>query len=319
MKTTKIKFAIPKGSLEISTLDLLKKSWTKINHKHRTYRVFLDDPEIEIKMLRPQEIPLLVSEGLYDIGITGKDWIEETKAKVNTMLDLEYGKIKLVVAIPSNNSSNTLDDLINNHFNHKKTLRISSEYLTTTAKFIKKLSAYQKNYGYADPLIITPWINFGKNKNVQIHLSFGATEAKPPDDVDVIVDVTETGTTLEKNNLKIIHTVLESSAHVIANKHSLSNKFKHEKISDMLTLMKGAVNSNKYLHIYLNIKKENLCKLLDNLPSLKKPTISNLSAKNWYSVNTIIPKEDLHKLIPIIRKVAQGLVIHEPKQILELE
>ncbi len=315
----KIKFAIPKGSLEVSTLELLKKSWTKVNHRHRTYRVFLDDPEIEIKMLRPQEIPLLISEGLYDIGITGKDWIEETKANVRTMLDLEYGKIKLVVAIPRNNQLKSLDDMINNYFNQNKILRISSEYLTATAKFIKKSMSYQKNYGSEDPLIITPWIHFGKNKNVQIHLSFGATEAKPPDDVDIIVDVTETGTTMEKNGLKIIHTILESSAHVIVNKQSLSDNLKYEKISDMLTLMKGAVNSNKYLHIYLNIHKKNLGKLLDKLPSLKKPTICNLSEQDWYSVNTIIPKDDLHKLIPIIRKVAQGLVIHEPKQILELE
>lgn len=315
----KIKFAIPKGSLENSTLELLKKSWAKVNHNRRTYRIFLDDPEIEIKMLRPQEIPLLVSEGLYDIGITGKDWIEETKSDVETMLDLEYGKIKLVVAIPINNSFSTLDEIIDLYRKQKKILRISSEYLITTSKFIKKSASYKKAYGSISPLIITPWINFGENKKIQIHLSFGATEAKPPDDVDVIVDVTETGTTMKKNRLKIIHTVLESSAHVIVNKKSLSNNLKHEKIFDMLTLMKGAVNSTKYLHIYLNVKQENLGKLLIKLPSLKKPTICNLSEKNWYGVNTIIPKNDLYKLIPIIRKVAQGLVIHEPKQILELE
>ncbi len=315
----KVKFAIPKGSLEEATFKILEKSWTTVNRKSRTYRVFLDDPQISVKMLRPQEIPNLVSEGLYDVGITGQDWIAETKANVEPILDLEYGKIKLVIAIPEKYKFKNLDAMITAYAKKKKILRISSEYLTTASKFIKQLKSYKKFYGSKDPQIITPWVRLGTNKNIQIHLSFGATEAKPPDDVDAIMDVTETGTTLKQNQLKIIDTVLESNAYLVANKNSLKDKSKREKIFDIVTLMRGAVHGRKYLHIYLNVEEKNLKKLLKEVTSLKRPTVSPLSEKGWYGVNTIILKSDFHKLVPKLRKIAQGLVVHETRQILELE
>jgi len=315
----KVKFAIPKGSLEEATFKILEKSWTKVNRKSRTYRVFLDDPQISVKMLRPQEIPNLVSEGLYDVGITGQDWIGETKADVKQILDLEYGKIKLVIAIPEKYKFKNLDAMIAAYAKKKKTFRISSEYLTTASKFIKQLKSYKKFYGSKDPQIITPWVRLGTNKNVQIHLSFGATEAKPPDDVDAIMDVTETGTTLKQNQLKIVDTVLESNAYLVANKNSLKDKSKREKIFDIVTLMRGAVHGRKYLHIYLNVEEKNLKKLLKEVTSLKRPTVSPLSEKGWYGVNTVILKSDFHKLVPKLRKIAQGLVVHETRQILELE
>ena len=315
----KVKFAIPKGSLEEATFKILEKSWTKVNRKSRTYRVFLDDPQISVKMLRPQEIPNLVSEGLYDVGITGQDWIAETKANVEPILDLEYGKIKLVIAIPEKYKFKNLDAMITAYAKKKKILRISSEYLTTASKFIKQLKSYKKFYGSKDPQIITPWVRLGTNKNVQIHLSFGATEAKPPDDVDAIMDVTETGTTLKQNQLKIVDTVLESNAYLVANKNSLKDKSKREKIFDIVTLMRGAVHGRKYLHIYLNVEEKNLKKLLKEVTSLKRPTVSPLSEKGWYGVNTVILKSDFHKLVPKLRKIAQGLVVQETRQILELE
>ena len=314
-----VKFAIPKGSLEDATFKLLEKSWTKVNRKSRTYRVFLDDPKIIVKMLRPQEIPTMVSEGLYDVGITGKDWVGETKADVEPILDLEYGKIRLVIAFPDKYNYKNLDAMIADYGKKKKILRISSEYLTTAAKFLKQSKSYKKYYGSKDPLIVTPWVRLGTNKNVQIHLSFGATEAKPPEDVDAIMDVTETGTTLKQNKLKIVDEVLTSTAHLIANKKSLKDPNKREKIFDIVTLMRGAVHGRKYLHIYLNVEEKNLKKLLTQMPSLKKPTVSPLSEKGWFGVNTVIKKEDFHKLIPKLRKIAQGLVVHEPRQILELE
>ena len=315
----KIKFAIPKGSLEEATFKILEKAWTQVNRKERTYRVFLDDPDIVVKMIRPQEIPTLVYYGLYDVGITGNDWIGETNADVQSLLNLEYGKIKLVTAIPDNYKFKSLDDMIKSYAKKKKTLRISSEYLTTASKFIKQQKSYKKFYGKKDPLIVTPWLRLGTNKSVQIHLSFGATEAKPPDDVDAIMDVTETGTTLTQNQLKIVDTVLESSAQLIANKNSLQDKAKREKIFDIVTLMRGAVQGRKYLHIYLNVKEENLKRLLTEISSLKKPTVSPLSQKGWYGVNTVIKKSEFYMLVPKLRKIAQGLVIHEPRQILELE
>jgi len=316
---SKVKFAIPKGSLEEATFKILEKSWTKVNRTSRTYRVFLDDPQIIVKMLRPQEIPNLVSEGLYDVGITGKDWIDETKANVEPILDLEYGKIKLVIAIPDKYKYKNLDAMIAAYAKQKKILRISSEYLTTASKFIKQLKSYKKSYGSKDPLIVTPWVRLGTNKNVQIHLSFGATEAKPPDDVDAIMDVTETGTTLKQNQLKIVDKVLESNAFLVANKNSLRDQSKRGKIFDIVTLMRGAVIGRKYLHIYLNVEEKNLKKLLQEVPSLKKPTVSPLSVKGWYGVNTVIPKSDFYKIVPKLRKIAQGLVVHETRQILELE
>jgi len=315
----KVKFAIPKGSLEEATFKILEKAWTQVNRKERTYRVFLDDPDIIVKMIRPQEIPTLVYYGLYDVGITGNDWIGETNADVQSLLNLEYGKIKLVTAIPDNYKFKSLDDMIKSYAKKKKTLRISSEYLTTASKFIKQQKSYKKLYGKKDPLIVTPWLRLGTNKSVQIHLSFGATEAKPPDDVDAIMDVTETGTTLTQNQLKIVDTILESSAQLIANKNSLQDKTKREKIFDIVTLMRGAVQGRKYLHIYLNVKEENLKRLLTEVSSLKKPTVSPLSQKDWYGVNTVIKKSEFYMLVPKLRKIAQGLVIHEPRQILELE
>ena len=316
---TIVKFAIPKGSIEESTFKILEKSWTRVIRRERTYRVMLDDPQISVKMLRPQEIPNLVFDGLYDVGITGRDWVNETNSDVKILLDLEFGKIKLVIAIPDSYNFKSLDDMILAYAKKKKILRISSEYLTTASKFIMQCKNYKKLYGSKQPLIVTPWLRLGSNKNIQIFLSFGATEAKPPEDVDAIMDVTETGTTLTQNQLRIIDTVMESTAVLIANKTSLKNKSKREKIFDIVTMLRGAVEGKKHLHLFLNVKEENLKKLLQELPSLKRPTISPLSEKGWYGINTVIPKSEFHKLVPKLRKIAQGLVVHEPKQILALE
>ena len=314
-----VRFAVPKGSIEEATFKVLEKSWTRVTRRERTYRVMLDDPQISVKMLRPQEIPNLVLDGLYDVGITGRDWVKETNSDVKILLDLEFGRIKLVIAIPDSYNFKSLDDMIISYAKKKKTLRISSEYLTTASKFIMQCKSYRKLYGSKQPLIVTPWLRLGSNKNVQIFLSFGATEAKPPEDVDAIMDVTETGTTLTQNQLKIIDTVMESTAVLIANKESLKDKSKREKIFDIVTMLRGAVEGRKHLHLFLNVKEENLKKLLNDLPSLKHPTVSPLSEKGWYGINTVIPKSEFHKLVPKLRKIAQGLVVHEPKQILALE
>jgi len=140
IKIASVKFSIPKGSLEEATFKLLEESWTKVRRRPRTYRVFLDDPDIKVKMLRPQEIPTLVGDGLYDVGITGQDWVDENKADVEKLLDLEYGKIKLVIAIPDSYKYKSLDDMILAYGKKKKTLRISSEYLTNASKFIKNVN-----------------------------------------------------------------------------------------------------------------------------------------------------------------------------------
>lgn len=314
-----VKFAIPKGSIEDATFKILEEAWQTVRGRGRTYRVKLSDPEIEVKILRPQEIPTYVQEGFYDIGITGKDWIIEATADVKILLDLEYGQVNQVVAIPENFEYNNLTELIEGFAKQKRTLRISSEYLTTTSAHIRSNKAYKKYYGDIRPMIITPWMRIGENKMVEIFLSFGATEAKPPEDVDAICDITETGTTLVQNNLKLIETLGHSSAHLIANKKSLEDKVKAEKIADIIALIKGVVEARKKLHIFVNVKEENLQKLLDSLPALKRPTISKLSEEGWFGVNTVIDKNEYIKIVPKLREIAQGLVVIQPKQILPLE
>jgi ATP phosphoribosyltransferase len=314
-----VKFAVPKGSIETATFKILEEAWQSIVGSGRTYRIRLSDPEIEVKVLRPQEIPTYVQEGFYDIGITGKDWIREAKADIKILLDLEYGLVKQVFAVPEHFESSNLTELIKEFATKKKPLRISTEYLTTTSSHIKENSAYKRYFGDISPMIITPWMRVGENRNVQIFLSFGATEAKPPEDVDAIFDITETGTTLVQNKLKVIDTVMESSAVLVANRASLKDVKKREKISDMVALLKGVVEGRKKIHIFVNVKKENLHELLANMPALKKPTISTLSEDGWYGVNTIIDKTEFIQIIPIMRKLAQGLVVMDPRQILPLD
>jgi len=316
---TVVKFAIPKGSIEDQTFKILEEAWETVRGRGKTYRVKLSDPEIEVKILRPQEIPTYVQEGFYDIGITGKDWIVEASADVKILLDLEYGQVNQVIAIPENFEYNNLTELIEGFAKQKRILRISSEYLTTASAHVRSNKSYQKYYGDISPMIITPWMRIGENKLVEIFLSFGATEAKPPEDVDAIYDITETGTTLVQNNLKVIETVAYSSAQLIANKNSLDDKIKAEKIADILALLKGVVEARKKLHIFVNVKEENLQKLLESLPALKGPTISKLSEVGWYGVNTVIDKNEFIKIVPKLREIAQGIVVMQPKQILPLE
>ncbi|MDQ3909264.1 MAG: ATP phosphoribosyltransferase, partial [Thermoproteota archaeon] len=299
-----VKFAIPKGSIEEVTFNLLEQAWQHVGGRGRTYRVKLGDPDIDVKILRPQEIPTYVQEGFYDVGITGRDWILEAKADVEVLLDLEIGRVKQVIAAPISFSFNNLSDLIADFAKNNKTLRISSEYLTTTSAHIKANAVYKKYYGNADPMIITPWMRLGENKKVEIFLSFGATEAKPPEDVDAIFDITETGTTLAQNKLKVIDTVAESTAVLMANRKSLKDPAKREKIADMIALLRGVVEGRKKLHIFVNVKKEKLERLLKELPALKRPTVSPLSEEGWYGVNTVIDKNEFIMIVPKLRKLA---------------
>src|SRR5512137_2959594 len=288
----KVKFAIPAGSLSKATSDFFAKSGYKISGTERTYRPTINDPGIEMKTLRPQEIPVFVAEGLQDLGITGQDWVKENKADVEILQNLEYGKIRLVVAVPKTAAEEgTLDDFMEKIWSQGKNFRISTEYLNIGSEYLKSKAAYKKRFKDADPMIVTPWWKKGDNPRAKLFLSFGATEAKPPENSDCIIDVTETGTTIEANNLRIIETVLTSSAVLIANKKALDDQMKKEKICDIMTLLKGVVDGTKRIHIFVNVKKTNLQKLLTELPALKNPTIAPLADENWVSVNTVIEKD----------------------------
>ncbi|MEM3832532.1 MAG: ATP phosphoribosyltransferase [Thermoprotei archaeon] len=315
----KLRFAIPKGSLEKATYDFLEKAMIKIYGRERSYRLTTSDPDLQLKILRPQEIPIYVSEGLYDIGITGLDWVEETGSNVKILLDLEYGAVNLVVAVPKTLDINSLEALLAQQHSLGKVLRISTEYPSLVSRYVMTLPKYKELYGESGPVIITPWWKIGKNNWVHIYLSFGATEAKPPDEADAIVDVSETGTTLEQNSLKPIDVVMRSTAILIANKLSLNDAEKREKIYDIIAQFRGVIESEKKFHIFVNVKEENLNELLKILPALKGPTISSLSKPGWYAVNTVINRSDYIKLLPKLRKLAQGLVVHEPQLIMPLE
>lgn len=315
----KVKFAVPAGSLQKATFDILERAGYKVWGQDRSYRPSINDLDIELKLMRPQEIPVLVSEGIYDLGITGLDWIEETSADVEILQNLEYGKVKIVVAVPKDwTNINSLSDLLKNFLEEGRNVRISAEYLKITAEYIKNNPVYRRFFGDLEPTIVTPWWKNGNNPRVSIFLSFGATEAKPPEVADAVIDVTETGTSLEQNNLKAIEKVMESTAHLVANKQAMKNAAKREKILDILALLKGVVDGSKRVHIFVNVKEENLEALLRELPALKKPTIAPLSDKNWYSVNTVVEKDIFFKILPTIRRLAQGLVVYEPRQVLAL-
>ena len=317
---TRVKFAIPKGHLEKDTLKMLERAGYQIGDLKRTYRPSINDPGIELKVLRPQEIPTFVSEGVQDIGISGKDWVAENRADVEVLLDLEYSRVRLVVAVPKAwTDVDSLSDLLRKKMESGETLRISSEYLNAAKDYIKANPAYREAYGDAEPMVVSPWWRIGENERVAIYLSFGATEAKPPEDADAIIEVVDTGTSLEQNSLKIIEEVMETSALLIANREALKDPSKREKIMDILTLLKGAVDGSKKLHVFANVKKSNLDELLEKLPALKRPTISDLSDPEWCAINTVIDKVKFLEILPTLRALAQGLVVHEPRQVLPLE
>ncbi|MHA1913735.1 MAG: ATP phosphoribosyltransferase [Promethearchaeota archaeon] len=317
-----LKLTIPKGSLQDEVADFFERAGLKLKFtSRRDYRPSVGDPEIYVKLLRPQEIPnYLVGENGFDLGISGIDWVKETKADVEILTDLEIGSVSIVLCAPNEwDSLKSLDDILQKFSDEKKILRLSTEYLTLSMNYLSKNETYRKIYGDKPPLVITPWKTWGENERVKIYLSFGATEAKPPEEVDLIIDNTSTGTTIKANNLRIIETLDLSTAVLIANKNSLKNEWKKEKIKDILVLLKGVIEAEKKLHIFMNVKEEHIDKILTELPALKRPTISKLAgSEGWYAVNTIIEKKEFLNLIPKLRKYAQGLVVHEPRQILPL-
>jgi ATP phosphoribosyltransferase len=325
MSNNILKLTIPKGSLQEVVSSFFQRAGLKLSFaSSRDYRPSISDPEIYVKLLRPQEIPnYLVGEDEFDVGISGIDWVKETNADVEVILDLEIGGVKIVFCVPSTwDKMKSVDEVIQKFYDDKKILRISTEYLTLSLNYLKNNDTYKKLYGDKAPLVITPWKNWGENERVKIFLSFGATEAKPPEEVDAIIDNTQTGSTLRANNLKIVDVIDSSTAVLIANKYALKDEWKKEKIKDLKVLLLGVIEASKKLHIFMNVREENLKKILGKLPALKRPTISKLAGEDtdgWFAINTIIKKEEFLNLIPILRKYAQGLVVHEPRQILPLE
>ena len=282
----KLKIALPKGSLQETTLMIFKNAGFEIYANSRSYYLSIDDPEIEGVLLRTQEIPRYVELGAFDAGIAGKDWIIENKSDVIEVSELTYSKVgfrpvKIVLAVPEKSDIKSVKDL--------EGKIISTELVNLTKDYLKR------------------------NKvNAKVEFSFGATEIKAGNLVDAIVEITETGSTLYSHNLKIIDVIMESTPRLIANKNSWKDKWKREKIENISLLLKGALEAEGKVGLKMNVEKKNLEKILKILPAIKKPTISNLTDKNWYAIETIIDKNKAKELIPKLKKLGANGIVEYP-------
>ncbi len=279
----KLQLGIPKGSLENATIDLFRRAGFSITTSSRSYFPGIDDPEIDCMLIRAQEMARYVEDGILDAGLTGRDWIEENEASVVAVADLIYakqsfGKVRWVLAVPEASSFRSVKDL--------EGKIIATELVSTTKRYLAAHGVKAK-----------------------VEFSWGATEVKPPVLADAIVEVTETGSSLRANNLKIIDTVLESNTQLIANCESWKDPAKQRKLLDIKLLLDGAINALGKVGMMLNVHKDNLAAVLGVLPALKRPTISHLSDEEWLAVNTILDESTVRDIIPRLKQAgAQGIV-----------
>jgi ATP phosphoribosyltransferase len=278
-----LKLGIPKGSLENATIDLFRRAGFNITTSSRSYFPAIDDPEIECMLIRAQEMARYVEDGVLDAGLTGRDWVEESEAHVHTVADLIYakqsfGKVRWVLAVPNASPFHSVKDL--------QGKIIATELVAATRRYLESNGVTAK-----------------------VEFSWGATEVKPPVLADAIVEVTETGSSLRANNLRIIETVLESNTQLIANVASWCDEWKRRKMEDIRMLLEGAINALGKVGLMLNVEKVNLPAVLGILPALKKPTISNLSEEAWVAVHTILDETTVRTIIPRLKEAgAQGIV-----------
>ncbi|MEA1985772.1 MAG: ATP phosphoribosyltransferase [Euryarchaeota archaeon] len=272
-----IDITIPKGSLEEQTLLLFKQADLEIKKTAREYNPTTNDPRIrKIKVLRPQEIPTYIHEGYFDLGISGRDWVIESSSDVVEVADLPYSKqgagiVKIVIAVPQDSDIESAKDI-------KPGSRVTTEYPNITKDFFDELGV-----------------------PVDIHFSYGATEAKVPDLMDVVVDLTETGSTLRKNGLKIVDVMLESSSKLIANKESWEDPVKRKEIEEIKTLLLAVIEARGKVLIDMNVPADKLEHLIESLPSMKRPTVSQLYNSDYYAVETVVDKSEINILIPKLK------------------
>jgi ATP phosphoribosyltransferase len=279
----KLKLGIPKGSLENATIDLFRRAGFNITTSSRSYFPSIDDPDVECMLIRAQEMARYVEDGILDAGLTGLDWVAESEAQVETVVDLIYakqsfGKVRWVLAVPESSPFTSVKDL--------EGKIIATELVATTKRYLAKNGVTAK-----------------------VEFSWGATEVKPPVLADAIVEVTETGSSLRANKLRIIETILESNTQLIANKASYKDDWKRRKLADIRLLLEGAINALGKVGLMLNVRKNDLDAVLGVLPALKKPTISHLSDEEWLAVNTILEETTVRNIIPRLKEAgAQGIV-----------
>jgi ATP phosphoribosyltransferase len=277
-----LRFGLPKGSLQDATVQKMAKAGWNISVSSRSYIPYVDDPEMEVRLIRAQEISRYVEHGYLDCGITGYDWIMENGSKVHEVGEFLFSKVsrkpaRWVLCVPENSPVKSVKDL--------KGKRIATEVVNLTRKYLRKHGV-----------------------KAEVEFSWGATEVKAHELVDAIVEVTETGSSLRANKLRIVDELLSSTPRLIANAAAWKNKWKRRKIETIALLLKGALEAETKVGLKMNIREKDLSKLLANLPALRNPTISNLSLKGWVAVETIIDEHIVRELIPALKAAgAEGV------------
>ena len=277
---------LPKGSLENSTIELFKRAGIHIRKSDRSYYPSCDDPELDLIVMRPQEIPRYVEQGILDAGITGQDWIEENKAQVVEVTELNYSKstrhkCRWVLAVPEDSPFKKAEDLAGK--------RIATELVATTKRFFDSRSI-----------------------PVEVEFSWGATEVKPPRLVDAIVDITETGSSLRANRLRIIETLMETCTVIIANKNAWGDQQKRNKLENLKMLLQGTLDAENYVGLKCNVQESCLEAIIKVLPSLHNPTVSQLYEKGWLAVETILPFSETKHVIPLLKRAGASGIVEYP-------
>lgn len=275
-KKNELNFGIPKGSLQDTTISLFKKAGYSIQVRNRSYYPTIDCDDIKPMLIKAKEMARYISLGIMDCGLTGRDWIVEQNAKVKEVAELNYAKsgmrpVRWVLAAPNQSKIKSVKDL--------EGKRIATELVNTTKKYLKS-----------------------HNVKAEVEFSWGATEAKPPLLADAIVDLTETGTSLRANQLKIVDTVLESRTLLIANKEAWKNPWKRQKIENIQMLLQGAINAEQKVGLKMNVPKANVQEVIKHLPALQNPTISELSGQDWVAIEVIIDEHLVRELIPELKR-----------------
>lgn len=278
-----LQLGIPKGSLQKSTLEIFAKAGFKITVNSRSYYPVIDDPEIECMLIRAQEMARYVEEGILDAGLTGHDWIRETGSQVEEVTELVYGKVgknplKWVLAVPEESEIKSVQDL-----NGK---RIATEVLNLTKNYLAE-----------------------HNVKANVEFSWGATEVKPPRLADAIVEITETGSSLRANRLRIVDTVCTSNTWLIANKESWQDPFKRKKIEHLSLLLQSVLTANSRVGLMMNVHKDKMDDVIRILPALNKPTVSTLIDSDWVALNTVVEEKTVREIIPVLlERGAEGII-----------
>ena len=281
-----LKLGIPKGSLENATIDLFRRAGFQITVNSRSYFPAIDDPNIECMLIRAQEMARYVEDGVLDAGLTGLDWIAETGATIEPIADLVYakqsfGRVRWVLAVPENSDVVSVKDL--------EGKVIATELVETTRRYLER-----------------------NGVNAKVEFSWGATEVKPPVLADAIVEVTETGSSLRANYLRIVETVLESNTQLIANIESWKDATKKQQLLDIKMLLDGAIAAMGKVGLMMNTPRSNLQAVLDVLPALKTPTVSTLSDENWLALNTILDESTVRTIIPRLKAAGATGIVEYP-------